>query len=197
MSPMPRPSTPVSGPLWQSASGDGTPASPFVPVVTTPGGATPAASFSRPANTTAYTLGDVVANSATAGAVVPMAFAVAREPGGAARILAARLAKSGTAILSAQFRLHLFTAAPTVSQGDNGALGISVAAAAYLGAIDVTCDQAFAAGAAGRAAPAAGGCIVAACAAADTRIYGLIEARAGYAPASEETFTVTLELDRD
>jgi hypothetical protein len=36
------------------------------------------ASFTRPADTNAYAAGDLVANSVTAGSVIPMTFAVAR-----------------------------------------------------------------------------------------------------------------------
>ncbi len=162
----------------------------------TSAGATPSASFARPADTTQYAAGDLVANSATAGAVVPLQFIAGRTPGAGVRVLAARLAKSGTGIGGANFRLHLFTAAPTVANGDNGVLSMT-GLAGYLGALDITCDRAFADGAFGRGVPLTGPCIVAEPAEAERRLFGLLEARGSYTPGNAEAFTLTLELDRD
>lgn len=100
-------------------------ADPNAALVTTPAGATPQASFTRPADTTAYASGDLVANCVTAGSVAPIAIEAARVRGGAARILAARLAKSGSSLTNASFRVHLMTALPAVTNGDNGALAIT------------------------------------------------------------------------
>ena len=154
------------------------------------------ASFLRPANTTAYTAGDLVANSTTAGSVVPMALAVARIAGGSGQILRARLRKSGTGIVNARFRLHLFTAAPTVANGDNGALSMT-GAAGYLGAVDVVVDRAFTDGAVGVGAPAAGPVIVFATAADSANVHVLVEALADYTPVSGETIAVALDVVRD
>ena len=44
------------------------------------------ASFTRPANTTAYTSGYLIANSTTAGSVVPLSLPVARKFGAAGKI---------------------------------------------------------------------------------------------------------------
>lgn len=157
--------------------------------------ATKSASFTRPANTTAYSANDLVANNVTAGSVAALAVdAAARFPGGNGTIRAVQLEKSTESVTNAQFRVHLFTAAPTSLAGDNAAYDISNGMAkGYLGYVDVTMNQQLGDGAFGRAdcdidfdtvAPA-------------NDIYGLVEALAAYTPASAEIFTLKLELDRD
>lgn len=147
------------------------------------------ANFTRPADTNAYALGDLVANDTTAASVTPMSFAVARATGLGAMMRRARVRKTGTATASALFRLHLYTATPTVTNGDNGAW-LSDNGANYLGAFDITVDKAFSDGAAGNGAPLIGSEINTV---ADT-VYGLLEARAAYTPGSAEVFTITLEV---
>lgn len=150
------------------------------------------ASFTRPANTTAYASGDLVANNASAGSVAPMQFAVARVSGGSGMIRRARIRKSGTGVTSASFRLHLYRASPTPSNGDNDAW-LTSEAANYMGAIDVTVDRVFTDGAAGNGVSVSGSEINFDLSSGQV-IYGLLEARGAYTPASGETFTVELEV---
>lgn len=155
--------------------------------------ANPSANFTRPADTTAYASGDLVANSTTAGSVSPMQFTVARVAGGSFMLRRVKITKSTTSVTNASFRLHLFLASPaTITNGDNGAFSVSGVAAGALGRFDVTIDQAYTDGAAGWGVPVTGfdmsidlssGLI----------IYGLLEARAAYTPGSAEVFTVTLD----
>jgi len=167
-----------------------------------------AAAFARPADVLAYASGDLVANSTTAGSVVPLAFAVARNArtapvdpatgpqaifSGAVR--RARIAKSGTSVTSASFRLHLYIAAPVPANGDNG-VWLTNGAASYLGFMDVTVDKAMSDGAAGHGAASIGPGILYQLAAGG-QLYGLLEARAAYTPANAEQFTVTLEIESD
>ena len=150
------------------------------------------ATVTRPANTTAYASGDLVANSTTAGSVVPLSFAnAARAAGKGGKIVGARLTKSNAGLTNASFRLHLFTAAPaTVTDGDNSALSTS-GVADYIGALDVVVDRAFTDGAFGRSgAPLSGNFLE--YVGATTTLYGLLEARGAYTPASGEVFTVTI-----
>lgn len=153
--------------------------------------ATPSApTFTRPADTTAYALGDLVANSTTAGSVVPLVFLVDRVDGGSCLIRRLRLRKSGTGVTNAQFRLHLYSSSPVPVNGDNAAWSTPVAG--YLGAFDVTIDRAFSDGAAGNGVPVNGSEIMAAVG-GNGNVYGLLEARAAYTPGNAETFTATLE----
>lgn len=148
------------------------------------------ASFTRPADTTAYASGDLVANNTTAGSITPMSFAIGRGTsslGGMIRRV--RLRKSGTSVTSASFRLHLYSSSPVPSNGDNGAW-LTDSAANYVGAIDVTCDKVFTDGASGNGIPLIGSEINFT---ADT-YYGLLEARGAYTPASSETFNLLLEV---
>jgi len=157
------------------------------------------ATFNRPANTTPYSAGDLVANSATAGSVTPLSLAAARKNAGTGRVLRARLSKSGASTTNASFRVHLFKTSPSTTAGDNVAFSAAVngVAAVYLGSIDVTMDRVFSDGAKGMGALDLGPCISFQAATGATAIFGLIEALAAYTPASAETFTLELEVDRD
>jgi hypothetical protein len=153
-----------------------------------------AVSFTRPADTTAYASGDLVANSTTAGSVVPLNFPnVSNGPGRTVQVRRVRVNKTGTGVSNASFRLHLFNILPTVGGGDNAAISISTGAAKYLGQVDVTVGQAFGDGAAGQATteinchPVGG----------SSNLYGLLEARGAYTPANAEVFTVAIEVVQD
>ena len=157
-------------------------------------------SFTRPADTTAYSIGDLVANSTTAGSVVPLAVDIVDADGGAFLIRRARLLKSTASITNAKFRLHFFGADPSAStgvvNGDNAALrGGGLKTARWLGAIDVdmTGDSGFAYsdGAAGVGVPAAGSELGEELPAGVT-VYALIEALAAYTPGNAEVFTLTI-----
>jgi hypothetical protein len=149
----------------------------------------PAVSFTRPSDTTAYASGDLVANSTTAGSVVPLTLLAASDVGGPRLLRRVRVRKSGTGVTNASFRLHLYSAVPVAANGDNSAWSTS-AVASYLGAMDVTVDRAFTDGAAGIAVPLHGSEIAVN---AQVAVYALIEARAAYTPASGEIFTLQAE----
>lgn len=151
--------------------------------------ALPSANFTRPADTTAYAVGDLVANSTTAGSVTPMSFTMFRVTGKGGMLRRVRLRKSGTSVTNASFRIHFYTTSPTPSNGDNGAW-LTNNVANYAGAVDVVVDRAFTDGASGNGIPLIGSEINFT---ADT-YYGLIEARGAYTPANAEVFTVILEV---
>jgi hypothetical protein len=153
--------------------------------------ANPSANFTRPGDTTPYTSGDLAANSVTAGSVVPLSWTAARIAAGSFMVRRARLQKSGTGVTAASFRLHLYTASPTCTNGDNATWLTTLSG--YIGAIDITVDRAFSDGAAGSGAPVTGSEHNVKLAAGQT-IYGLLEVRGAYTPANAEVFTVVLEL---
>jgi hypothetical protein len=159
----------------------------------------PTANFTRPSNTTAYAVGQLVANSVTAASVVPMQFTVARANGGTFNITGARLNKSGTSVTNAAFRIHLFTVTPTIATTGDGGTFTSVVSgfASYLGYIDILFMQALADGASGSGVPGTRLVIEGVCGGSTQLIYGLIEARGAYTPASAEVFTVYLELSQN
>lgn len=140
------------------------------------------ASFDRPADTTAYTAADLVANSTTAGSVTPLTFAVGD---GGFRIKSIQITKTDeTDVANADFSLHLFGSSPTVANGDNGALSYNFSSkfadvdfATMVAATDVAWSLSSG---------------------LDINwnttgyVYGLLEADGAYTPASGETFAVTL-----
>ena len=145
--------------------------------------------FTRPDNTTPYTAGDLVANSATAGSVVPLSWAILRGGQPATlEITRAKVRTNHTTPTNGVFRVHLHSDSPgTPTNGDNGAYRVnSVNARGY---IEVTLTTVGATGQFGAAVssvpiivqPAAG------------TLYVTLEANGAYTPASEETFRVDLE----
>jgi hypothetical protein len=155
----------------------------------------PFSKFTRPADTTAYASGDLVANSTTAGSVTPLSWDV--KIGARFKIKRATILKSTTSVTNFKLYLHLFSAAPTFTNGDNGALSMTTGAAGYLGSvlIDGTTlpGAVFSDGAIGTGAFADG---------AEPnfqlpsghKIYGVLQANAAYTPGNAEVFTVTLDL---
>lgn len=156
------------------------------------------ATFTRPADTTAYAAGDLVANSTTAGSVVAMSFtSMVRTAGDCVRLERARLTKTGTSLTNAQFRLHLFEDVPVPSVGDNAAFQTSNALSTtkvlnYIGSFSFTLDRSGSDGASGRAVPDTTFPITTS-PVSGTTLYGLLEATAAYTPANAEAFVLTLE----
>ena len=149
-------------------------------------------SFTRPADTTAYASGDLVANSTTAGSVAPISVAAARVNAGTGMIRRVRLTTSSTSTTNASFRVHFYKTSPTFTNGNNGAW--LTTESTYLGSCDVTVDKAFSNGAKGIGAPNTGVEINFDAGAATQNIYAVIEARAAYTPTSGETFTLAVEV---
>jgi hypothetical protein len=156
----------------------------------------PVYSFTRPADT----------NSTTVGSVVPMTWGVDRH-GGRGKIVGGRIFKSAATTTAAKFNVHLFARAPTPTNGDNGSYAVATVAY-WIGTLqfDMTTAAELAAGVDlaqtvtltspgitfdtnthGAAAGTTQGPPMA--------IYGLMEANGGYAPASGETFKVTLHIE--
>lgn len=137
------------------------------------------ATFTRPADTTAYASGDLVANSVTAGSVVPMTFTI---PDG--KITQVRLTKSTATATNSNYLLYLFQSSPTVTNGDNGAFVPTVSNFLGTVALDQT-GSLFATNAAALLSLTAP--IV-----TSGTVYGLLKAVAAYTPANAEVYTVTL-----
>lgn len=153
-------------------------------------------SFARPTNTTAYSSGQLVGNSVTAGSIVPITCTLARKTGGTGVITGIRLSKTTSNLVNASFRVHLFKNSPTTAVGDGGTFAGSIngVAAICLGYYDLTMDQAYSDGAKGFVA--ASGKVF------DTvggsqNLYALIEARGAYTPGNGETFALAVEALRD
>lgn len=143
-------------------------------------------SFIRPADTTQYTAADLVANSVTAGSVLPLSFSVGT---GDSRITGAYITKTSTGITTADFTLHLFGTSPTVTNGDNGAFTFSTSQKFA----DLDFPTMFA------ATDGAWTFLTAQLIDWTTGtglVFGLIEVDGTYTPASAETFTATLIIEK-
>lgn len=169
---------------------------PATDAVFSTGGATVvnSANFPRPADTTAYASGDLVANSTVAGSVAPMSIAAARVAAGSGIVRRLLMRKSTVSLTNASFRVHLFSVAPTVANGDNGALSMT-GVAGYIGKVDITMDQAFTDGAFGASDITMGDLQFKL--PSGTVLYALIEARAAYTPGNAEVFTLHAEVLQD
>ncbi len=148
-------------------------------------------SFTRPADTTAYSANDLIANSTTNTSVVPMTFSLGY--GQSFKIYQAKVKYNSATNTNGKFLIHLYQASPTVTNGDNGAW-LSTESS-YLGniAIDSTL-QTFSDNSKGIGTYVNTSLEVPMLVQADTnyRIYGLLQATAAYTPTSAEVFTVSL-----
>lgn len=151
------------------------------------------AGFTRPANTTAYASGQLIANSTSAGSVVPMALVASRDLDFTGMIRRARIKVNDAAWINATVRVHCYKNSPTVANGDGGAW--STTESEYLGALDVTFDKQFTDPLVkGIGVPNNGSEINFAPALNTTTIYCLLEARSAVTPASGSAWTLTLEV---
>lgn len=161
-------------------------------------------SFTRVADALVYASGDHVASTVTAGSitaansafVLPGSMPLNR--GGKIRQII--LNSDDTDIANADFRVHFFTADPYATipvSGDNIALQLAaVAADSYVGYADVSFTALFAAQATGVATPTSTSLLplnIPENAGAD--LWGVLEARGAYIPASAEVLTIKVDVE--
>lgn len=149
----------------------------------------PSASFTRPNDTTAYAQGDLIANSTTAGSVTPLRW-VFNTFSTYALIRRILVTRSNTTAATTNFRLFLFDAAPTVTNGDNaafaGAFGQTILAT-FTGTINLEGNSN---GRFGVLTPEA----LVAPAALPGPLWGLLTADGAYTPVANEVFTLRPEV---
>ena len=145
--------------------------------------------FTRPANTTAYAAGDLVANSATAEDVVPLVFGTGAGNEVFRTVRGARVRKSSTGANGNSWTLNLFSAEPDVTSGDNAALAVADGRVRFIGKMSGTTGEVWTDGTTHLLAPSPNAQIPVITAG---KIYGLLQVDAAYAPASGESFTVQL-----
>lgn len=151
-------------------------------------------SFTRPNNTTAYTAGDVVSDSA--GTFTPsLIFPVARSAGGGGYLVKAQLETNSKTFLS-QMRLYLFTSPQVVVAGDNVAGTILYTAMPYkVGYIDFpTLVTGTGAGSTSVVACWTGN-LGFLCREGDTQLYGYLVDNTGSTPVAFQQFSVMLLAD--
>lgn len=148
--------------------------------------------FTTPAGVSAYASGDLIANSATANLVNPMAFKLANGIWAPGYIRKARVKTPDTGAASVSVRLHLYKFSPTPSNGDNGVW--LTGESTWLGSLTGTMDKHFTDMEKGELVPDVGSEIYvdANPATKDEHIYGLLEARGALTPQGAKEWTVTL-----
>lgn len=158
----------------------------------------PSATLTLPNSTTTYAVGDLVANSATANSVTALSW----DCGADSFMVTGLSVKSNrtTATSVGSFRLHLYSAAPTVdTTGDDGIFGdnVNMGSARYLGAIDFNLTSKHKDGHGGSGIPTIRPYFPVKLASGST-IYGLVEARANYARTqvggNSETLAIALDV---
>jgi len=143
--------------------------------------------ITRPADTTAYAAGDLIANSTTAGSVTPFLVDL-KATGSGCRIRSILVRKSGATTANASFRVWLFDQTKAVTNGDNGAIAPTTMDG-FLGSFTSTASLGGTAGAVSQLT-----CDSTEQWPATNTIYALLEARAALAPASGETFQLEFML---
>lgn len=80
--------------------------------------------ITRPADTTAYTVGDLLANSTTAGSVTPFTFTHdgVVQPVQVSRFI---MRSSNDTVTNKNFQIYIFSRSPVVTNGDNGAFAVT------------------------------------------------------------------------
>lgn len=160
---------------------------------------TSASTLTRPANTTAYAAGQLVASSTTAGSIVVPSLAVALNNAGSGVVRRLRLRASQTSGLGAanSFGVDLWTAAPTFTNGDGGAYVVATGSASWLGTFTFGSMVQAGDGAYGAAAPDVGQELWFVCGAGSSNLYWSLFTNGPFPPTSVETFVLTAELAQD
>lgn len=156
----------------------------------------PSYNFTRPADTTVYAAGDLVANSTANASVVPLSWTPNPQRAGF-WVTGVLLRFDKSDVANASFRVHLYSATPTfVTAGDNSAFSTVVATgyASWIASFDATLVMKDAAGAAGIAVPTEG-LIRPQMLAEGATVYGLVEALAAYTPKSAGVITAQLLVE--
>lgn len=163
------------------------------------------ADFTRPADTTAYAAGDVIANSTSAATVItfPAAAGSGDNTGTIRSVLLVDGANQATKLNA---DLFLFNTAPASYGNDNGAFTPTDAEMQNLVGV-VSLDGTTAANLKeGDATSGAGGNVLIQqaglsipfrCAAGSRKLYGVLVARNSYTPVSGETFRVKLGIEQE
>lgn len=154
-------------------------------------------SFTRPSNTTAYAIGDLIANSTTAGSVTRMSWTGATKTGSGGSGIISGVVVSKTGSVGCTIRIHFLKTDHAVTNGDNGALVLtSLDIDNYIGYMDVSFN--------GNALTAIGSSAAEVVEFSDKRldytlssgdtIYAVMQAVSAFTPANAGVFSCALKL---
>ncbi|MER9278709.1 hypothetical protein [Mesorhizobium sp. M0522] len=154
------------------------------------------ATMQRPADTSGYSVGDIVAQNTLAASCSGVAVAVARANDATGMLRRCRVKVNDAAWLNAQLYIHVFKDTPTFANGDNAAFAAGLTESNYIGAFDVTLDRSFSDPLVkGIGAPRAGSEMNFDAHAGSPNLYYVIETRTAVAvPGSGKIFTVVFEV---
>jgi hypothetical protein len=159
------------------------------------------ASFSRPADTAAYAIGDALLDSTvaatvnanvTAGTAGIMQLHVARSTDKTGMVRRLRLKTNDAAFAGATIRVHLYKDRPTVTNGDNGAF--LTTESNYLGYADIVLDRHFSDAEKGFGTPAIGNEWNFDPSSGTDYIYAILETRTAVTPGSAKVWTLVAEV---
>lgn len=150
-------------------------------------------SFTRPGDTTTYGANDLVANSTTAGSVVPLSFEIPIGLGKTFKIRELHLSKSTATVANSSLTVHFYESSPTCTNGDNGAWLTTLSD--YIGSITSGTLEAFSDGAAVTNAVGDANAPSVSLSSGASTIYALCEAVGAYAPGDAEVFTVQIAIE--
>lgn len=154
--------------------------------------------ITRPANTTAYTAGDVVSDSTTATTPIPLE--VSGRNGGTGYIMRMRLI-TDQSTCTAQFRVWVYSVSNMTLAADNAAFTLLYANKANrLGSIDLPAMATGTGTSNSASAMVPSSTTVFApfpyqCAPTDNRLYFVLETRSGFTPASGQKFYLEVTTD--
>jgi hypothetical protein len=160
--------------------------------------ATVSGNFTRPADTTAYTAGDVVSNATSGSALLSIA-GCARVNQGSGYIVGARLITDKKSI-TPRIRVHVYNASNPTFAHDNSAVDIRYAdISKRIGTFDLPAMStgADSTNSTSSQAQDMNMRLPFVCASATTTLYFLFEALDAFAPASGEAFTLVLFCDQN
>lgn len=158
------------------------------------------ASFTRPADTTAYTSGDVVGNSTTPSAVAPLEFAgMVRAAIHSGILYGVEMDDQNNAPTPGEFELWLFKASLTVGADNVPAQASWNDSANLLAVVPLYTSYLLNqnAGGAGIRRYQSGFLGIPYTAAANGSLYGILVARSAYTPIASEAFRITLRAEID
>ena len=146
--------------------------------------------------TTAYAANDLVASHGTAGSVSVPTVSIMRVDGGSGSIPKLLLRSNHTTGLSAiSVAVRLWSAAPTYTNGDNGAYAVATGAASFLGKFTGTFEQ-FGDGAVAELEPSVGS-LSSLKLASGQLVYWDLQATTAFTPQAAKTFTLIPQVLQD
>jgi hypothetical protein len=153
-------------------------------------------SMVKSVKTTAYAIGQIIAQNAAAGSCSAIQLQAARRANDVGFIKRARLKVDDATWLNALVRAHLFKNSPTFTNGDAANFANGVTDSNYFGAFDITLGTQFTDFVRGSVGyPVDGGGEVGYQADSSALIYAVLEARSVTAGGHTASKTFTLELE--